>query len=222
MIDSPPKTLIYTAKRRKQESPKFEYTPEGLSRISVLIEATLDHRDWSVRKLAKEAKNIVASTIIRYINAETSPPDEKIKAIAPFIYKAVRFIGNDSVEIDPTQTYQKWEELASIGTDNCNVPIDKPTMKFSEMVRLAMQANNISQEHLELEAQKMIDAQATFMSLERLREIQLGLGEIPMESERRVFYVIIDPKRRVYTDNQWLGQKPAIKELRDNGNHVNR
>jgi lambda repressor-like predicted transcriptional regulator len=108
-----PDTFTY---QTRQDSPRFEYTQEGLQRLSLLIRASLEYRNWSIRKLAREA-GIAASTIIRYKNAEASPPDEKLKLIAPFIYKPVSITEN-TVKIDTQSVFADWEELAALMTND--------------------------------------------------------------------------------------------------------
>ena len=96
-------------------SPR-RYTPSGLERLSLALKATIFHRDYSERSLARLA-GVSHVTVNKYCRGNIYEPEQKvIKALAPFICKVISF-SEAGIEIDPKQTYQDdWQSLDKLAT----------------------------------------------------------------------------------------------------------
>jgi transcriptional regulator with XRE-family HTH domain len=96
-------------------SPR-RYTPSGLERLSLALKATIFHRDYSERSLARLA-GVSHVTVNKYCRGNIYEPEVKvIKALAPFICRVISF-SEDGIAIDPTRTYEDdWESLDKLAT----------------------------------------------------------------------------------------------------------
>jgi transcriptional regulator with XRE-family HTH domain len=92
-------------------------TPEGISLLSKVLQATLTYNRWTERELARKA-DISPGSANRYVNGRViKPQDEILKKLAPYIY-VVTAVTDSGVEINPTLTYgNNWTELERIVLD---------------------------------------------------------------------------------------------------------
>lgn len=97
----------------------YEYTDLGKLRLALLIKASVALNEWSLRHLARLA-GISHVTLLKYLKCQVVTPDRKtLKAIAPYIHKIVRLdVNAEIIEIDKTNTYQDWKDLAYIASSN--------------------------------------------------------------------------------------------------------
>ncbi|QSJ14586.1 helix-turn-helix transcriptional regulator [Nostoc sp. UHCC 0702] len=182
-----------------EPDPQLEYSPEGIKRLSMLIQATLKIRKWSVRKFAETA-NIAPSTASKYINGKVIKPEEKIlKAITPLIYKAFAF--TDKVYVDTNITYSDWLELAHIATKNFKQGC---YMTLEEMIASAMKKNNLSQDQIEIELLKMQEAETVTIDINRFQEIQEGRVRNITEDELRQIRLLVDLEETAYSETEWI------------------
>jgi transcriptional regulator with XRE-family HTH domain len=202
----------------------FKYSSDGIRRLALLIQASLQARGWSERELARYS-GITSPTASRYAKGRLKNPQTDIlMAIAPFVYKAIEFPESDKVKYDQSEVYQKWEELALIATDDFEKGLKRSNGEmrdFAQMLDRAMKLNGIDQEYLEYEFEQRIQKGA-FTSIERLRQIQKG-EELPDFQERRILYVIVDPQRIAYSHDDWVDSQlknPANDDLRDHDHTV--
>lgn len=101
--------------------------------------------------------------------------------------------------------------------------IDKPAMSYKslpEMIQDAMRVYELTQEQLESKLQTMQSKNMTDVTLDRLRELQTGLGATPTREESRTLYMLLDTEGRAFPDYEWFGdmptKNPTINELREN------
>lgn len=131
----------------------FEYTPPGIQRLCKVAQATLKHRGWSGRDLARAVQarlkeinqqridqglhelKFKAShgAIARYINGTVREPnDDVISAIAPFMFRVIS-IEREHIHLDVSRTYDDWREFARIGTadyvESANLPMHSVVAK---------------------------------------------------------------------------------------------
>ncbi|HAX75756.1 MAG TPA: hypothetical protein DCY88_07955 [Cyanobacteria bacterium UBA11372] len=98
--------------------PKFNYTEQGIKRLSLVLQATIKYNNWSEREMARRA-GISPGTANRYIKGRVCEPQDKIiKALAPHTHRVLRIdIKSHVVDIDPDTTYSDWTQLAKLATD---------------------------------------------------------------------------------------------------------
>jgi len=109
---------------------EFDYTRQGVERLSKAIRASIKVRGWTERKLRLEiqerSKNLKqpdlslsASTVNRYVRTPPTiehPQTKALKAFAPFVYQVVSIQGDD-IQLDVSCTYEdNWRAFARIGT----------------------------------------------------------------------------------------------------------
>ncbi len=107
-----PMTVLYT----KQQLSRERYTPEGIARLAMVIQATLHHHRLSERALAKLA-SISHKTLNKYAcGLIRKPQADVLEALAPHILK-VKSVDTEQIEVEPCQTYgTDWEMLDLIAT----------------------------------------------------------------------------------------------------------
>lgn len=100
---------------RESISPR-RYTPSGLERLSLALKATIFHKGYSERSLARLA-DVSHVTVNKYCRGNIYEPDQNvIKALAPFVCKVIS-VSDAGIEIDPTRTYKDdWESLDKLAT----------------------------------------------------------------------------------------------------------
>ncbi|MBD2570021.1 helix-turn-helix domain-containing protein [Anabaena lutea] len=181
------------------EEKHFNYTAEGIKRLSILIQATLKARKWSLRTFAKQA-DIAPSTASKYINAKITKPEDKIlKAIAPLIYKPVSFA--DKIYIDKNSTYSDWTELAYVATKDF---FQENIMNLQEIIESTITKNNLSESDIETELLSMVQNKTASMTINRFMQIQKGLVNDVTEDELRQIRVLLDIDEEAHTESEWI------------------
>jgi transcriptional regulator with XRE-family HTH domain len=184
-----------------EQEPQLDYSPEGIKRLSTLIRATLQIRQWSTRRFAEEA-SIAPSTASKYINGKVRKPEERIlKAIAPLVYRVVAF--TSKVYINTNSTYSDWLELARVATEDFEVN-QGCCMTLKEMIESAIKKNDLLESQIKAELLKMQAEETASMTFHRFQQIQNGLVNDTTEDELRQIRVLLDLDEQAYSENEWI------------------
>jgi transcriptional regulator with XRE-family HTH domain len=226
-----------------ENKPKF-WTDNGLTKLGQLIRIAREKRKlpgddkaFSLQRAADEIfiktqKRVSAKTIGNVENGIGIPQYNTLAAIA-----AAGFVTDengrpltidDFVDIACENPLPSAIDVVQHATPKIQSSLIQGVnriVKFSEMIREAMLKNGITQDWLEDRIQKISDTDPLFLTVERLREIQRGEGEYPLESERAIIHTVIDPSHKVYSYGAWTGtENPVARQEpreRENGRHAN-
>ena len=193
--------------------PKFNYTEQGIRRLSLVLQASIKYNNWSEREMARRA-GISHGTANRYIKGRVyAPQNEIIKALAPHTHKVLRIdTKSHIIDIDPDTTYSDWTQLAKLATDEF-IPEDESLNKFMSIVskiKECMRRQNISQVEIENRLVEMQNNKTARMSLSRLREIQEQPTSIT-DDELRIIRNLVDPYENFFSEADWL--RSAFPEI---------
>jgi transcriptional regulator with XRE-family HTH domain len=229
-----------------ENKPKF-WTDNGLAKLGRLIRIARekqklpgDDKVFSLQKaadeiFAKTQKRVSAKTIGNVENGIGTPQYNTLAAIA-----AAGFVTDENGNLLTIDDFiniacEHYPRSTSIDADYCSSTtvqsskikgVIKNVVKFSEMLREAMERNGITQDALESRIQAISDTDPFLPTVERLREIQAGKGSCALESERAIIHTVVDPEHKVYSYAQWVTvtENPVLlgePQEQENGHHTN-